>query len=69
LKKAFKYLNEWDYRLDLDKIAASIFLAYEFSFATYFQESKIDDADVRRGLHGNVIFDNFAYSEIHKWAN
>jgi hypothetical protein len=23
--------------------------------------------DVRRGIHGNVIMDNFFYKEIHRW--
>jgi hypothetical protein len=23
--------------------------------------------DVRRGIHGNIIMDNFFYKEIHRW--
>ena len=42
-------------------------MAFEVAFYSYFQETKIDDMDVRRGIHGNVIMDNFFYKEIHRW--
>lgn len=62
-------LSDWDYKFDLQSVQGAIFLAFEFNFATYFQETKIDDADVRRGIHGNVIIENFFFKEIHAWAN
>jgi|LauGreDrversion4_2_1035121.scaffolds.fasta_scaffold73021_3 hypothetical protein len=43
-------------------------MTFEYALATYFQEAKIDNEDVRRGLHGNVITENFIYKEIHRWA-
>ena len=68
MKNAFDLFKEWDYKFELETVPASLYLAFELSFATYFQETKIDDADVRRGLHGNVIIENFFYLEIHRWA-
>lgn len=46
-----------------------MFMAFEVALYTYLQETKIDDADVRRGIHGNVITDNFIYKEVHRWAS
>jgi hypothetical protein len=42
-------------------------MAFEVAFYSYFQETKIDEIDVRRGIHGNVIMDNFFYKEMHRW--
>lgn len=67
-KQSFALLANWTYHFDLHLIQPSLFAAFEFNFATYFQETKIDDADVRRGIHGNVIIENFFYKQIHKWA-
>lgn len=61
--------RDWNFAFELDQIQASIYLAFDVSFATYFQETKIDDVDVRRGIHGNVLFENFYYKEIHRWAD
>ena len=61
--------KNWDYRFDLKSIGASIYLAWELSFATYFQETKIDSPNVRRCLSSNVVIENFYYSEIQKWSN
>lgn len=36
--------------------------------ATFFQEVKIDNQDVRRAIHSNVLFENFLYKEIDTWA-
>jgi hypothetical protein len=55
-------MEKWNFKFDLDLIPPSIFAAWEFTFATYFQESKIDDADVRRGIHGNIIIENFFFN-------
>jgi hypothetical protein len=44
-------------------------MAFEVAFYSYFQETKIDDMDVRRGIHGNIIMDNFFYKEIHRWES
>lgn len=60
--------SDWDFRFDLHQIQPSLFLAFEFNLATYFQETKIDDADVRRGIHGNIIIENFFFNKIHSWA-
>lgn len=29
---------------------------------------KIDNVDVRRAIHSNVIFENFLYKEIKEWS-
>jgi acyl-homoserine lactone acylase PvdQ len=68
LQRSFQHLESWNFNFDLPSVGASLFQAFEFNFATYFQETKIDDADVRRGIHGNVIIENFFYKEIHQWA-
>lgn len=72
IKKLYTYARDillnWDFRFSYDQIQPSIYLAFEFNFATYFQEAKIDDADVRRAIAGNVIIENFFYKEIHRWA-
>lgn len=66
---SFKLWRDWNFAFELDQIQASIYLAFDVAFATYFQETKIDNPDVRRGIHGNIIFDNFYYKEIHRWAD
>ena len=45
-----------------------MYLALELAVASYFQEAKIDNMDVRRAIHANVIFDNFLNGEIKKWT-
>lgn len=67
IQEAFKQLENWDYGFQLNQTQASIFMAFEVAFYSYFQETKIDEMDVRRGIHGNVIMDNFFYKEIHRW--
>ena len=69
VQKAIGFLKQWDFKFELHQVQAAIYLAFENSFATYFQETKIDDADVRRGIHGNVIIENFFYLQIHEWAD
>jgi acyl-homoserine lactone acylase PvdQ len=64
VKRALSYFSGWDYRFDLDRIPASIFLAYEFHFASDFQEDKIDSVQVRRCIHGNVNSENFIYKAV-----
>ena len=70
-KKIDGLLNElmkWDFKFEYQSKHAAIYLAFEYSLATYFQESKIDNVDVRRAIFGNVIFDNYIYKEIRSWA-
>eukprot|EP00347_Sterkiella_histriomuscorum_P009270 403341851 len=70
-KKIDGLLNElmkWDFKFEYQSKQAAIYLAFEYSLATYFQESKIDNVDVRRAIFGNVIFDNYIYKEIRSWA-
>lgn len=69
ISNSFKLWRDWNFAFELDQIQASIYLAFDVAFATYFQETKIDNPDVRRGIHGNIIFDNFYYKEIHRWAD
>ena len=38
--------RDWNFAFELDQIQASLYLAFDVSFATYFQETKIDDVDV-----------------------
>jgi hypothetical protein len=67
INEAFKQLENWDYGFQINQTQASIYMAFEVAFYSYFQETKIDEMEVRRGIHGNVITDNFIYKEIHKW--
>ena len=36
INKSFKLLREWNFAFELDQIQASIYLAFDFAFATYF---------------------------------
>ena len=50
-------MKTWNYRFDLEEIGASIFSGLEYMLATYLQETKIDNVNVRRAIHGNLLFD------------
>lgn len=68
MKELLKDMEKWDFKFEYESKQAVIWLAFEFSLASYFQESKIDNVDVRRAIHSNIIFDNFMYSEIKAWT-
>jgi hypothetical protein len=44
-------------------------MALESNMMTYFQEVKIDNVDVRRGIHGNILWENFIFIRIREWVN
>lgn len=62
VREAIQTLKQWNYRYDLNEKGAAIFLEWEFWLFSYFQETKIDNMDVRRGLQGNYLFENFMWN-------
>ena len=68
IQKALEHLKSWDFKFEYHQIPSSIFMAWEFNVMTYLQETKIDNPDVRRGIHGNLLFENFLFIEMRKWS-
>lgn len=68
LDRTLKVLREWNHKFDLREVGGGIFIEFEFQLASYFQEMKIDNIDVRHSIHSNIIFENFLYKEIDAWA-
>lgn len=61
-------MSNWNYRFDLEERAASVFMVWEFLMSYYFQEYNIDNADVRKALSGNILYENFLFNEIRDWS-
>lgn len=68
LTLVFDIFSKWDRYFDLETIGGSIWNAWELKTATYFQETKIDNEDVRKCLVSGVAIDNFLYREIEHWS-
>lgn len=58
----------WKHTFDLEDIAGSVFIAWEYHMATYLQETKIDNINVRRCVSSNILIENFLYKEYKDWA-
>lgn len=69
IKEVWNIFSTWNFRYDLEEKAAAIFLAWEVNMASYFQEFKIDNEDVRKGISGNFLTENFLFLEIREWSS
>lgn len=68
IEKVFNIFKTWNHEFDLESIGGSIWNAWELATASYFQQAKIDNMDVRRCLSSNIAIDNFLYREIEHWS-
>ena len=66
-KEGLECLRNWNSSFDLDLVGPSLYLSWELAIASYFQETKIQNMDVRRALGGNTIIEHFVYKQIHQW--
>lgn len=68
IAKVIEIFSNWNHTFELEDNGGSIYLAWEYHLASYFQETKIDNIGVRRCISSNILIENFVYKEYRDWS-